>query len=60
MVIEWKQAIGIRQDPFPLNPFLIGGGAEGAGLWSSQYSLHEGSCSDAHQSAFKITALCLK
>lgn len=42
MAIEWKQATSLRQDPGLLHPVLIGGGAEGAGLWQSQHSLHEG------------------
>lgn len=32
MVIKWKQAIGLCQDPLLLRAVLIGGGAEGAGL----------------------------
>lgn len=50
MATEWKQATSLRQDPGLLHPVFIGGGAEGAGLWQSQHSLHEGNHSvSSHQ-----------
>ncbi len=62
MVTEWKQAIGLCQDPSPLHLLLFGGGAEGAGLWPSRHPLYEGTYSnaDTSPSSMKLTVVSLK